>query len=85
MLYHLAENVVRKQEKQRVYWWEPKNKKPNIGDHVAYDLVNRGVSTKGQTHQRQARQQQQAGKRWIRFAFCKYWRRNLGNRIKQKN
>lgn len=47
MLYHLAENVVRKQEKQRVYWWEPKNKKPNIGDHVAYDLVNRVLAQKG--------------------------------------
>ncbi|NMH60515.1 polysaccharide pyruvyl transferase family protein [Alteromonas ponticola] len=48
MLHQWAENIIRKHRKERVFWWEPKDQRPNIGDYVAYDLVSRILSMKGQ-------------------------------------
>jgi len=47
MLYEWAEKIRCKKEKSLVYWWQPKDDRPNIGDFVAYDLVSRVLAQKG--------------------------------------
>ncbi|WP_137167934.1 polysaccharide pyruvyl transferase family protein [Salinimonas lutimaris] len=48
MLYEWAEKQKYAKEKSLIFWWQSKkDPRPNIGDFVAYDLVNRIVAMKG--------------------------------------
>ncbi|QJR80187.1 polysaccharide pyruvyl transferase family protein [Alteromonas pelagimontana] len=48
MFYNWAVKQKHKEEKKLIFWWQSKkDPRPNIGDYVAYDLVNRIIAMKG--------------------------------------
>ncbi|WP_218352158.1 polysaccharide pyruvyl transferase family protein [Alteromonas lipotrueiana] len=48
MFYKWAEKQKLAKEKSLIFWWQSKkDPRPNIGDYVAYDLVNRILANKG--------------------------------------
>ncbi|QCZ94444.1 polysaccharide pyruvyl transferase family protein [Salinimonas iocasae] len=48
MFYKWAEKQKYAKEKSLIFWWQSKkDPRPNIGDFVAYDLVNRIIAMKG--------------------------------------
>ncbi|MCU7556108.1 polysaccharide pyruvyl transferase family protein [Alteromonas sp. ASW11-19] len=47
MLYEWAKRQLKREHKRRIYWWEPKQDKPNVGDHVAFDIVSRVLAQHG--------------------------------------
>lgn len=48
MFYEWAEKQKYAKEKSLIFWWQSKkDPRPNIGDFVAYDLVNRILANKG--------------------------------------
>lgn len=48
MFYNWAQKQVTAKEKSLIFWWQSKkDPRPNIGDYVAYDLVERMLAMKG--------------------------------------
>lgn len=73
MLNQWAEKRVLDEEKKRVFWWQSKyDPRPNIGDYVAYDLVQRMLAMKG----KRIVDKRDAGKKLVSVGSVLHFARN---------